>query len=225
MRRRVLLPMVLLLIAAPARASNPIPPKDPDPALPDVERDDAAAEAALASGGVDAAMRYFDYVGHEQEDFARASLEYRLARQTLRGAVRDVFGRRAWSETSAALGAPRRRRGPAQRTARREGGVVYVRTGRGGNEVPYVSVDGVWKISVRNVLLQAVKVRFGEKVQYEEADLFVLAGKMGGVLRGRAEQLSKLAADVRAGRVKSADELRAAVERIRRGAEAPAARE
>jgi hypothetical protein len=217
MRRWALLPLVLLFTANPAHASSPIPDRQPNPELRALDRDDAAAEAAVASGDLDAALHFFDYAGHEQEDFARASLEYRIARQELRGAVRDVFGRRTWSRAAAALGVPRRGRGTPQRSLRREGTILYVKNAGGGNEIPYVNVDGVWKVSVRNVLLAAVQVRFGETVEYEEADLFVLAGKMGRVLRGRAGQLSALAHDVRAGRVKSAEELHAAIDRVRRG--------
>jgi hypothetical protein len=225
MRRWALLPLVLIFTTVVARASSTPPDRQPHPDLRALDRDDAAAEAAVASGDLDAALRYFDYAGHEQEDFARASLEYRLARQKLRGAVRDVFGRRTWARAAAALGVPRPGRGPAQRSLRRQGPILYVKNSGGGNEVPYVEVDGVWKVSVRNILLAAVQARFGPAVEYEEADLFVLAGKMGRVFRGRAEQLSALVDDVRAGRVKSAEELHAAIDRIRRGTEVQQPRE
>lgn len=184
--------------------------------LKGLDRDDAAAEEALKSGDIAAALRYFDYFGHEQEDFARATLEYRLARQKLGVEVRAAFGRRAWGRAAALLGVPRRPRdvrGP-KRTARREGNVLYVKHAGGGNEVPYVHVKGVWKVSVRDVLVAAVKARFGSAIDYEEADLYVLAGKVARVLRGRAGELSVLADDVRAKRI-TADELNAAVRRIR----------
>src|SRR5947208_2384576 len=79
-------------------------PTPPDPQLAAIDRDDAAAEGALAKGDVEATLRYFDYFGHEQEDFARATLEYRLARQKLGEAVRESLGRRAWGRAARALG-------------------------------------------------------------------------------------------------------------------------
>ena len=66
------------------------------------------------------------------------------------------------------------------------------------HEVPYVLVDGVWKVSVREVLVIALRARFGKSLSFEEADLYVLAGKTAGVLRGHAAQLSALTKDVRA---------------------------
>jgi len=189
-------------------------------------RDDDAAEAALASGDVSAALRYFDYDGHEQEDFARATLEYRRARQALGDVVRDTFGRATWSKAAVLLGVPRHRRGGAgepDRVARRDGSVVYVKNLGANNEVPYVNVDGVWKVSVRDVLLTALRARFGKSVEYEEADLHVLAGKMARVLRGRAKQLSSMADDVKAKRFRSADDLLDAVDRVRRPPPADAA--
>ena len=196
LRPTVALLLTLLTCAPPVRAETP--PVD----LRALDRDDAAAESALSSGDLDAALKYFDYFGHEQEDFCRATLEYRAAR---------------------ALGVPRhnRGRGPADRSVRRDGAVVYLRNVGASNEVPYVNVDGVWKVSVREVLVTALRARFGRIVAYEEADLYVLAGKMGRVLRARASQLSGLAADVRAKRITSAEQLDAAVGRIRRGTPAP----
>jgi hypothetical protein len=210
-----LLRLVLLLaVTAPARAGE-------DADLQSLDRDDAAAEAALARGDVQGALKYFDYFGHEQEDFARATLEHRLARQKLRDAVREAFGRRAWARAAAALGVGHHWRGDdaAARTVRRDGDVLYVKLAGGDHEIPYVKVDGVWKLSIRDVLATAVKARFGRAVEYEEADLYVLAGKMARVLRERAGQLAALADDVKSKRVKNTDELHAAVERIR-----PAAR-
>ena len=95
---------------------------------------------------------------------------------------------------------------------RRDGAVLYVKNPGAAHEVPYVQVDGVWKLSLRDVLLTAVKARFGPEVAVEESDLHVLAGKMAKVVRGRAESLSELAESVRARRVRSAEELRKAVE-------------
>jgi hypothetical protein len=182
-----------------------------------LDRDDAAAEAALESGDVATALQYFDYFGHEQEDFCRATLEYRLARQKLEGVIRSSLGSRAWGRTARVLGIPRHGRGreAADRSARREGDVVYVRNPGAGNEVPYVYADGRWKVSVRDVLAVALRARFGPSVKFEEADLYVLAGKTAKVLRDRAGRLSALAEDVRSKRVTTADELDAAVWRIR----------
>ena len=217
LRPTVALLLTLLTCAPPVRAETP--PVD----LRALDRDDAAAESALSSGDLDAALKYFDYFGHEQEDFCRATLEYRAARQELGRAVLDVLGRRTWARAARALGVPRhnRGRGPADRSVRRDGAVVYLRNVGASNEVPYVNVDGVWKVSVREVLVTALRARFGRIVAYEEADLYVLAGKTGRVLRARASQLSGLAADVRAKRITSAEQLDAAVGRIRRGTPAP----
>ena len=210
--RSLLLPLLLLHLTFAARGAGA-----GEVDLKALDRDDAAAEAALARGDLDGALKYFDYFGHEQEDFARATLEHRLARQKLRDAVRESFGRRTWGRAAAALGVPRHWRGPGgvPRTLRRDGNVVYVKAPGGKNEVPYVNVDGVWKLSVRDVLASAVKARFGPSVDYEEADLFVLAGKMAKVLRTRADQLSALAEDAKAKRVKTEDELFAAIQKIR----------
>src|SRR5688500_6288865 len=91
-------------------------------------RDDAAAAKALAAADLAGAMRYFDYVGHEQKDFGRATLEYRLARQKLGVAVRETLGRRAWGRAARLLGVPRHGRGPGEleRSVRREGAVLFV---------------------------------------------------------------------------------------------------
>jgi hypothetical protein len=126
-----------------------------------------------------------------------------------------------------ALGVPPLPRGEdnERRSVRREGNVLYAKVPGGANEVPYVKVDGVWKVSVRDVLITALRARFGPAVEYEEADLFVLAGKMGRVLRGRADQLSSLAEDVRLKRVASPGQLREAIDRIRRPAQPEASRE
>ena len=225
MRRWALLSLIPVLLASPGAGPSPAP-AGPSADLRAIDRDNAAAEAALAAGELDAALRYFQYVGHEQEDFARASLEHRIAREKFGAAVREAFGRREWSRAARALGVPRRRgRNPPQRSLRRDGDVLYVKTANAAAEVPYVHADGVWKLSVRDVLLAGVRARLGPDVEYEEADLFNLAGKMGRVLRARAAQLTSLADDVRAGHVKSSDELHAAVTRIRHSAGEPPPRE
>lgn len=222
LRPMVLLSLALLTLAPPARAAVPTRDVGPPVDLAELRRDDVAAEAALAASDLDGAMKYFDYFGHEQEDFARATLEYRLARQKLGDVVREKFGRRAWGRTARALGVPRHGRGPGEfsRSVRREGSVVYVKNSGAGNEVPYVNAGGAWKVSVREVLVTALRARFGKALVFEEADLYVLAGKMAGVMRGRAGQLAALTDDVRAGRLTSTEQLQAAAEQIRRGAPA-----
>ena len=82
--------------------------------------------------------------------------------------------------------------------------------------MPYVKVGGVWKISVRDVLLNAVRARLGKDVKFEEADLHVLAGKMAKVVRQRGKGMSDLADAVSAGRIATDSALRDAVEALRR---------
>jgi hypothetical protein len=219
LRRALLLLFVLFLPALSGRAEPATDRID----LQSLDRDDAAAEAALESGNLDAALKYFDYFGHEQEDFCRATLEYRLARRNLEDAVRASLGDRAWGRTARALGVPRHWRGSGdgERSARRDGDVVYVKNPGAGNEVPYVCVDGRWKVSARNVLVTALRARFGPAVDFEEPDLYVLAGKPAKVPRTRAARVSALAEDVRAKRVATAEQLAAAVDEIRSAHAAP----
>jgi hypothetical protein len=220
LRRPILLLSLLLVPAFTARADSPAPAGID---LHSLDRDDAAAEAALESGDVDAALKYFDYFGHEQEDFCRATLEYRLARRKLEDAVRASLGNRTWGRTARALGVPRhwRGRGDGERSTRRDGKVLYVKNPGAGNEVPYVFLDGRWKVSVRDVLATALRARFGPSVEFEEADLYVLAGKTAKVFRSRAGRLSELAEDVRAKRVATDEQLAAAVDKIRSMSAAP----
>jgi len=185
-----------------------------------LDRDDAAAEAAADAGDMPAALRYVDYFGHEQEDFATAMLEYGRSQRALRRAVETKFGGDTWAQAAAALGVPRHQRGKDKRTVRREGDVVYVKNFGAEHEAPYVNVDGVWKVSVRDVLLTALRARFGRDVKVEEADLHVLAGKSAKVIRKRSDGLSGLADSVESGGIKSEDALRAAIDKLR----APAAR-
>lgn len=219
----------ILLLTCISMAPAQSPPTSPRQTLPltdkeraDLDRDEAAAEAAGARGDLAGALRYMDYFGHEQEDFAAAMLEYDRSQGDLRRAVIDKLGQRAWRRTAAALGIPRhRRRGrdgddaEGDRTLRREGRIVYIRNAGARHDIPYVNVDGVWKVSVRDVLLTALKARFGPGVKFEEADLHVLAGKMAKVVRRRGKRLADLAASVRAGRVATPDALREAAAALR----------
>ena len=202
----------LALVAALLLAADPAPSRDELKAL---DRDEAAAEAAADAGDVREALRYFDYFGHEHEAFAAAVLEYGRAQRRLRRAVVGAFGDEAWADAARALGVPRRRGGEG-RSVRRDGAVLYVKNPGATHEVPYVRVDGVWKLSLRDVLLTAVRARFGADVAVEESDLHVLAGKMAKVVQARAKSLSDLAESVRARRVRSGEELRKAVEALRR---------
>ena len=221
---------MLLVVALAGAAALAAPPKSPPkkpaaraPAKPAgkpptaaemeaLNRDDAAAEAAADKGDLEAALRYVDYFGHEQEDFASAMLEYGRSQRSLRRAVEKKFGEDEWAQAAAALGVPRHQRGRDKRSVRREGDVVYVKNFGAAHEAPYVNVDGVWKVSVRDVLLTALRARFGRDMKVEEADLHVLAGKMAKVIRTRAEGLSGLADSVESGGIQSAGALRAAID-------------
>jgi hypothetical protein len=200
-------------------AAVPAPPTTKD--LDDLDRDDAAAEAAADRGDFSAALRYMDFFGHEQEEFATAMLEFGRDQRKLRKAVVDSIGDRAWRHAAAALGVPHHRPRGEERSVRREGEVVYVRNGGAEFESPYVKVGGVWKVSVRDILLTAIRARFGPKEKVEEADLHVLAGKMAKVIRGRSKGLSDLAEAVRTGRIRTDAALREAAENLRRAPARP----
>jgi len=204
--------------AAGARGTD-APPSKAD--LADLDRDVAAAEAAADRGDFPAALRYMDFFGHEQEEFATAMLEYGRDQRKLRKAVVDALGERAWLHAADALGVPHHKPRGEGRSARREGDVLYVRNGGAEFESPYVKVGGVWKVSVRDVLLTAIRARFGQKEKVEEADLHVLAGKMAKVIRGRSKGLSDLAEAVRTGRIRTDAALREATENLRRGPARP----
>ena len=204
--------------AAGARGTD-APPSKTD--LADLDRDDAAAEAAADRGDFPAALRFMDFFGHEQEEFATAMLEYGRDQRKLRKAVVDALGERAWLHAADALGVPHHKPRGEGRSARREGDVLYVRNGGAEFESPYVKVGGVWKVSVRDVLLTAIRARFGQKEKVEEADLHVLAGKMAKVIRGRSKGLSDLAEAVRTGRIRTDAALREATENLRRGPARP----
>ena len=203
--------MALVMSCAAAPAVDPLTPEE----ISALDRDDAAAEAAADRGDFSVALRYMDYFGHEQEDFALAVLEYGRDQRALRRAVTDKLGQRAWRQTAAALGVPRHDR--EGRKVRREGGVVFVRNEGARHDVPYVRVRGVWKVSVRDVLLNAIKASLGDDAKVEEADLHVLAGKMGDVLRDRGKRLESITDSVRSGKIRSTAELEAAVESVREG--------
>ena len=68
-----------------------------------------------------------------------------------------------------ALGVPPLPRGEDNepRSLRREGNILYAKVPGGANEVPYVKVDGVWKVSVRDVLITALRaqLRAGRRVR------------------------------------------------------------
>src|SRR5258705_7592571 len=116
-------PILLALLAAVAptdprtetRSGEKVIAED----LAEIDRDDAAAEAAADAGDFTRALRYMDFFGHEQEAFATAILEYGRDQRKLRRAVLDKLGERAWRRAARALGIPRHR-GPAQeRSVRR----------------------------------------------------------------------------------------------------------
>lgn len=208
--------LVALLVACPVRAASDTAPVAVSVVeLTGIERDDAAAEKAAEAGDVRAALRYYAYFGHEQEAFAKSTVEYRRARHDLRAAVTEELGRPAWRRAASSLGGPRGR--DENRSARREGDVVYVRHAQARHETPYVRTDGVWKVSVRDVLLLAVRARLGEDVEYEEADLHALAGKMAAVLSERAERLRSVAGSVRSGTIASTEQLEQAIKSVRGG--------
>jgi hypothetical protein len=214
-----LLSLLTLAAAAPAPSTAPESPSLEERKA--LDRDDAAAEAAADRGDVQAALRYMDFFGHEQEEFASAMVEYGRQQRALRRAVTDKFGEQSWQEAASALGVPRHGR-KDQRSFRREGDVVYVRNKGSQHDVPYVKVNGVWKVSVRDVLLTGVKARLGKDVKIEEADLHVLAGKLAKVVRQRGKGMAGLAESVRAGRIRTAAALRDAVEALKRPASSKA---
>ena len=218
---RELLPILwICLLAAAAPGGAATTAVDPNE-LQALDRDEAAAEAAADAGDFSTALRYMDYFGHEQEAFATAILEYGRDQRKLRRAVLDKLGDRAWRRAARALGIPRHRRRGREaegRTVRKEGNVILVRNSGAEHDVPYVKVDGVWKISVRDVLLIAVRARLGSEAKVEEADVHVLAGKMAKVIARRGKGMSDLADAVRAGRVDSDAALREAAEALRREA-------
>ena len=209
----VALAPVVLLVALAAGASDAFSEQD----LKALDRDDAAAEAAADAGDVSKALRYYDFFGHEQEDFARATLEYGRSQRLLRTAVINRFGRRTWRRAAAALGIRRHDRDRTLRTVRREGGVVYVKNAGAEHDTPYVKVNGLWKVSVRDVLLTAVRAKLGKNIKFEEADLHTLAGKTAKVITIRSEGVTKLAKDVDAGRVATPEALREAIGKLKRG--------
>ena len=218
-----IVPFILLPIAAAApglRADvTPAPPAAGSPAdLRAIDGDDAAAEKAAAAGDVEKALKYFDYFGHEQERFARATVEYRRARHALGEVVTDVLGEDTWRRTAASLGVARHGRRDREPAVRREGRVVFVKHRGARHETPYVLSDGVWKVSVRDVLLLAVRARLGPEAEVEEADLHVLAGKMGDVLHDRSKRIRSVADGVRSGKIRSNRELEEAIESVREGA-------
>jgi hypothetical protein len=88
-----------------------------------------------------------------------------------------------------------------RRSARLEGGVLYVRNRRARSEVPYVKADGVWKLSIGGIVRLTLKASLGDEQPVDEATLHAAAGKMAAVVRERNEHLSRIAAGVRAGRL------------------------
>src|SRR5678815_2358770 len=84
--------------AAKPGAKAPAKPGKPPTAteMEALDRDDAAAETAADAGDMPAALRYVDYFGHEQEDFATAMLEYGRSQRALRRAVETKFGGDTW---------------------------------------------------------------------------------------------------------------------------------
>ena len=209
--------IVLLLSLLAGAAPAPAAARPTAQEMEALDRDDAAAEAAADAGDFKAALRYMDFFGHEEEEFATAMLEYGREQRALRGAVVDKLGERAWRQSAAALGVARHSRAKEGRKIRREGEIVYVRNVGADHDVPYVKVNGLWKVSVRDVLLTGVRARFGPDEKVEEADLHVLAGKMATVVGQRAKDLAGLAESVQAGRIQSAAALRQAAEALRKG--------
>lgn len=173
-----------------------------------LDRDIAAADAAAAKRDLDAALAYVDYTGHEQEALARAMLQYGARQAELKAAVTKHLGKKAWPQAAKALGLPDRPR-PARskRTARVIEGVLFVRSTEAGTEVPYVKIDGVWKLSIREVVYLALR-KAGVTTDVEEAVLFTVAGKTAKLLEKRNQHLHDLAEGVKAGELKTVDDLK-----------------
>jgi hypothetical protein len=82
--------LVVLLLSGTALAAPGKPPTAKE--MDALDRDEAAAEAAMDAGDLQKALRYVDYFGHEQEAFATAMLEYGKTQRALRRAVEKKFG-------------------------------------------------------------------------------------------------------------------------------------
>ena len=222
--------MTMLLFVSPlagAAASedttttNPTPPDQPTAKqLAALDRDSAAAEAAAAKGDIDTARRYVDLSGHEQEALARAMLEYGAAQASLRKAVIKRFGDTAWREAARTLRMPERSvASRSKRRVRLAEGVLYVKQQGVSTETPYVNVEGVWKLSVRDVVYQAIKGALKDRPpeEIEEATLFGVAGKIAKVLQGRAQTLTGLADAVASGKFESVEQFNDAVANVEGG--------
>ena len=214
------IPLVVWLTCAVALGAPGKPPTAKE--MEALDRDEAAAEAAMDAGDLQQALRYVDYFGHEQQAFATAMLEYGRSQRTLRRAVEKKFGAETWTQAAKALGVPHHDRDKEKRTVRREGGVVYVKNLGAEHEAPYVNVKGVWKVSVRDILLTALRARFGPGFKTEEADLHVLAGKMAKVIQKRSDGVAQLADSVESGGITSAAALQAAIDGLRNPGARPA---
>src|SRR2546423_4333660 len=119
---------ICLVVGLTCAAALAAPAKQPTAKeMEALDRDEAAAEAAMDAGDLQKALLYIDYFGHEQEAFATAMLEYGRSQRALRRAVEKKFGDDAWTQAAKALGVPHHDRDKEKRTVRRHGGVVYVK--------------------------------------------------------------------------------------------------
>lgn len=173
--------------------------------LAELDRHNAAAEKAAEAEDWDEALKYIDYSGHEQEALARATIEYGAAQAKLRTAAVERFGADAWKTAAGALNIPERPRPEkSKRAVRKEEGILYVKNKGAKTEVPYVKVDGIWKLSIRDVVFLAIKGVLGDR-EVEESTLFLIAGKTAKKQQERNEKLLALARDVEAGTYESAE--------------------